>query len=262
MLTASATTSSGLIPRPDPRLVDLSDDVAPYLVSPPAAADPHACRRCRSWLAQCGDQSCTDCALIEATLGAPAAALDVISLYRRPSALRQWLTRYKGRLDGSEPLVPAYLAIVKALMTGFFIDHSDQLAARAPFDCIVVVPSRHRKPPHPLHNAMTSLGLAVPIRTLLRPGVGDCARNKPCRNGFEIAEPTRPQRVYLVDDVYTTGAQLNSAAAALTDAGHQVAAALVMARRVNPEFHPAAADFWTRQTQRPFRWIDGPVISC
>lgn len=60
------------------------------------------------------------------------------------------------------------------------------------------------------------------------------------RSGFAIAENCSPQRVVVVDDVYTTGAGINSAAVALAGGGHDVCGAFVTACRVNPDYHRAA----------------------
>ena len=60
------------------------------------------------------------------------------------------------------------------------------------------------------------------------------------RSGFAIAENCSPQRVVVVDDAYTTGAGINSAAVALAGGGHDVCGAFVTACRVNPDYHRAA----------------------
>jgi hypothetical protein len=35
----------------------------------------------------------------------------------------------------------------------------------------------------------------------------------------------------------------------------------VMARRVNPDFAPAAADLWEQQSAQPFSWSDAPIVN-
>jgi len=67
-------------------------------------------------------------------------------------------------------------------------------------------------------------------------------------------------RVILVDDVYTTGSRLNSAAAALTVAGHQISAGLVLARRINPAYNERAAALWQNASSAPFRWATSPWV--
>ena len=45
--------------------------------------------------------------------------MDLASGYTTHSPLRQWLTCYKGRIDDSEPFVPEYVTVVKALVARF-----------------------------------------------------------------------------------------------------------------------------------------------
>ena len=230
-------------------------------MAPPEDGQPNTCWRCRTWNDQPDDDQCWNCTQIVAELHVAALPLDLISLYRKPSDLRDWLTCYKGRLDGSEPFVAEYVEIVRALLTRFFHEHGQHITTRAPVDCIVVVPSTYRPPPHPLHTILNGLGLDVPIRALLRRGDGELDFNRPATDGFVIAEKCSPVRVYLDDDVYTTGARINSAAVALAAGGHQLCGAFVMARRVNPDYQPAAADFWQRQVANPFSWPQSPVVN-
>jgi orotate phosphoribosyltransferase len=62
----------------------------------------------------------------------------------------------------------------------------------------------------------------------------------------------------LVDDVFTTGSSIHSAAATLTLHGVQVAAGIVLGRRVNPEFNEQAEQVWDRQSSQPYSWDDWP----
>ncbi|WP_100524857.1 amidophosphoribosyltransferase [Mycobacteroides abscessus] len=192
----------------------------------------------------------------------PPVSLDLIALYRKPSQLRDWLTCYKGRTDGTEPLVASYADIVKAMLARFLHDHGDRLAARSPIDCITVVPSSERPGLHPLHALLNELPLSVPVTTLLQRGPGELAHTKASRDGYiHIGRPLAPQRVLLVDDVFTTGARVNSAAHALAAAGHQLAGTLIIARRVNPDYNEHSAAFWERQTAQKFSWQASPVIN-
>jgi hypothetical protein len=103
--------------------------------------------------------------------------------------------------------------------------------------------------------------MQVPARALLRRGPGVLGFNQPARDGFASAEKCCPQRVILVDDVYTTGARINSAVVALADAGHEGCGAFVMARRVNPDDQPAAATFWEDPTAQTVNWLQNPVVN-
>jgi orotate phosphoribosyltransferase len=58
--------------------------------------------------------------------------------------------------------------------------------------------------------------------------------------------------VLLIDDTWTTGASVQSAAAALRDAGAAGVAAVVVGRRVRPEFQENERRL--RAIPRPFDW--------
>jgi hypothetical protein len=103
--------------------------------------------------------------------------------------------------------------------------------------------------------------MQLPIRALLRRGPGVLGFNQPALDGFASVEKCSPQRVFLVDDVYTTGACISGAVVALADAGHEVCGAFVVARRVNPDYQPAAATFWEDQTAQTVNWLQSPVVN-
>jgi hypothetical protein len=184
----------------------------------------------------------------------------MVSLYAKPSLLRDWLTQYKGRPDGSEPLIPEYIDVVKALAARFFYERGDEMMSRSPFDVIAVVPSASRPPPHPFEALLQDLPLQVPIVTLLHRGSGELGHNRPSRDGY-VAVDAKPQRVLLVDDVETTGARINSAGYALTQAGHTIAGAFVVARRITPSWRDTQP-FWDQQVARGFTWDNGPLVNA
>jgi predicted amidophosphoribosyltransferase len=236
----------------------VSDVVTAELVAPPVDGHAETCWRCRTWTDRTTGE-CWNCAQNAQKLGIPAVPLDLISLYIKDSQLREWLTCYKGRLDGSEPLIPEYIDVVKALIARFFHEHGDRIIDRSPFDVITVVPSSSRPGTHPLETLLNDLPLTLPIATLLRRGPGELGFNKPSQDGFVSVE-SAAQRVLLVDDVETTGARINSAAYALTAAGHEVAGAFVVARRVNLGYKGTTA-FWENQKAQTFLWANSPVVN-
>lgn len=230
----------------------------PELVAVPMDGQAESCWRCRTWTNwETGE--CWNCNQNFQKLGMPAVPLDMISLYEKPSQLREWLTCYKGRLDESEPFIPEYVDVVKALIARYFHEHGDRILDRSPVDVIAVVPSSSRPAPHPLESVLNDLPLIVPVETLLSRGPGELGFNHPSQDGF-LAIDTQPRRVLLVDDVETTGARINSAAYALTNAGHTLAGAFVAARRINVGYKGTPA-FWETQKNKGYTWSDGPLVN-
>lgn len=122
-------------------------------------------------------------------------------------------------------------------------------------DCLVVVPSTKHSSRHPMEAILLSLDLDIPVEPLLVCGPGEIDWRRPAPDAFAITGSAKtPKRVLVVDDVYTTGSRVNSAAHTLRAAGHDVRGALEVARRVNPDYAAGVAEFWAQQTRRPFSW--------
>jgi predicted amidophosphoribosyltransferase len=246
-------------------IVAASNAIAASLVPPPADADG-ICPRCRTWtIAEPDDiphrRECENCRELQEALELEPLRFAVVSLYKKPSNLRDWLTRYKGREDERDVYEPAFVDIVRSIIGRFVIEHGEALeAAAGPFDSVVVVPSTTRASPHPLEAILASLELDVPLLPLLERGCGDLGFRRPSKTGYQVAIDCEPLRVLLVDDVYTTGSRINSAASALGAAGHQVAAAFVIARRINPDYSEAASRIWHNASATPFDWSSSPWL--
>ncbi len=59
----------------------------------------------------------------------------------------------------------------------------------------------------------------------------------------------------IIDDVFTTGAAVQSAASALSLAGARVSGACVLGRYIKPDYSEAARQLWERAVARkPFRF--------
>lgn len=244
-------------------IIGISEAMVGQLITPPPDG-VGVCPRCRSWTAGHARDGraplCENCIEIRAALGAEPLRLSTTSLYRKPSELRDWLTRYKGREDEDDPFDPDCLAKVRAILGRTLIEHGSRIeAAAGHLDGVVVVPSTSRPAPHPLAQLILSLELDLDVLPLLERGQGELGFRKPSREGYRALEHP-PARVLLIDDVYTTGARLNSAAFALSRSGHKVAGALVLARRINPAYSAAAEDLWNRMAAQTYDWRDSPWI--
>lgn len=202
---------------------------------------------------------CENCGEAQAALDREPLALSVISLYRKPSPLRDVLTRYKGRDDEDDPFDPRCVAIVRSMLGRYLLEHGDRLLEVAGgIDGIVVVPSTQRPPPHPLEDLVDSLKLGLPRWPMLERGAGTLGFRRPNQEGYRVIMSRKPSRLLLLDDVYTTGSRLNSAAAALSQDNHTTVTALVLARRINTGYSPEASKLWSDATASPFNWQASP----
>lgn len=202
---------------------------------------------------------CENCLEVREALDREPLALSVVSLYRKPSPLRDALTRYKGRDDEDDPFDLGCVEVVRAMLGRYLLDYGNSLVeSSGGIDGIVVVPSTDRTPPHPLENLIDSLELELPRWPMLARGTGELGFRKPNRDGYQVVMDRQPSRILLVDDVYTTGSRLNSAASALARNGHETVAALVLARRINTDYAPEALQLWEAATAEPFDWQTSP----
>jgi predicted amidophosphoribosyltransferase len=240
----------------DEELRRISDGIAPELVPPPNDG-PDVCPMCRSWRPET-DPLCWNCTQVHQQLSRPCTTVIPISLYCKPSTMRDRLTLYK---DGDDYQRQTYAPLIAAIMERFFLEHGDALTeVIGGWETTTVVPSAHRQPPHPLGVALEALPTRRlhPASMLLRRGPGALNHNTMSDDAFLATEDPRGSRVLVLDDVYTTGATAQSAASALQLAGAQVCAVVVVARRVNPQYKPEIRALWERQTALPFRFPDYP----
>jgi adenine/guanine phosphoribosyltransferase-like PRPP-binding protein len=231
--------------------------MAPELV--PAPGDGvDVCPMCRS-ARVATEPRCENCTQAVRELTNPCEFVVPITLYQKPSMMRERITNYK---DGSDAERQRYAPEVAAIVDRFFAEFGNRLAAKTGgWDSLCVVPSSKGRPlPHPLEAALDSFPTSfTPAREqLLTGGVGKVGHRDPNENAFLVSTDVRGERILLLDDVYTTGAEAQSAASVLEVAGATVVGILVIARRINPGYSPRHRKLWDRQVSIPFRFTDPP----
>lgn len=94
--------------------------------------------------------------------------------------------------------------------------------------------------------------LAEDFRQVLERGDGPLGHNQASDTGYRVAADVDGANVLLVDDTFTSGARIQSAASALTLAGATVIAAVPIGRVINPGFSTATAALWEAARAEPF----------
>lgn len=239
-----------------PALLARSDQLASELVAPPHEADD-VCPTCRSWRNTDGPL-CDNCSQARDDLDFWCDQVIPISLYRKPSPLRDWLTHYK---PGDEPPIAEYRANVGAILARYLHEHSAALQEFVGgYDAVCVVPSTDRPPPHELaavYDDYSPPGEPSLLDALER-GPGRLSHRTYSDDAYIVTQSVGERRILVLDDVYTTGARSQSATAALTAAGAVVPAILVIARRLNPDWDPHVQAIWGRQVALPFDFTAPP----
>jgi len=140
------------------------------------------------------------------------------------------------------------------------LSHHEACLARAAgaahFDAVTAVPSSllFRDDVHPLHHIVAEL--VGPTRSryarLLRRTGTPIAPHSFSPDKYEPATAPTGRSVLLIDDTWTTGANAQSAAAALKSAGASTVAALVVGRHISRDH--GQNDRRLRELPTPFEW--------
>ena len=235
-----------------PTAQDLTDSAAGYLTPVPQVSEG-VCDVCHG-APSAGYPRCFSCAETCRQVAHPVQRVVPISLYQIPGQLHHVLRGYKDNPDAA--VRARFSLIVAALLTRFLSRHGDCVAKAAggAFELATTVPSSGERPlPHPLDQAIQrSPWLSRQCRPLLARGHGDLGHNRASELAFMVTEEVRGRRVLLLDDTFTTGASLQSAASALTVAGAQVVAAVPVGRVINPEFNAESGELWSTAAATAF----------
>jgi hypothetical protein len=171
---------------------------------------------------------------------ASPAHLDVIvpiSYAPAGGSLHRDLADYK---RAAEPAVPHLVGTLARLLSRFLAGHEECVATSAGverFDSVMVVPSGDagRDTMHPLRHIVSAL---VPetgerFKDNLRASGRRCVAHTFDPDRFVSSAPVSGRHVLLIDDVWTTGATAQSAAAVLRRSGASSVSAVVIGRYVN-----------------------------
>lgn len=171
--------------------------------------------------------------------------------------------RYKAASPG--PANPSWMRTA-GLAAHFGVMHSPCLDAgqSGPADALAVVPSLSgRSGPHPLETLAAYLLPRLPAVALsaVSGDRGERDQRRVFRPDFFAVpdhEAVHGRHIVLVDDTWVTGSHLQSAAAALREAGAVRVTGLVLARRLRPDWG-TNADFINKQLVRPYDVAFCPV---
>jgi predicted amidophosphoribosyltransferase len=231
-----------------PSVRDLSALYENFMLTPRLA--PGVCRQCFNLTD--GYDLCYACTRVESSLDVVAP----ISYSIAHEQLHHALASYK-RVTGE---VAQRLALQLAAVLWRYLEIHETCLARAAgtdtFPLVTTVPSgdRDRDERHPLRSIVAELVRPTRDRyeRLLRRSSADVAPRTYDPGKFAPQRPLQAESILLIDDTWTTGANAQSAAAALRAAGAGPIAALVIGRHVNRKWHDN--DRRLCALPRPFDW--------
>jgi predicted amidophosphoribosyltransferase len=231
-----------------PTVGELTALYANFMLSP--RRGPDVCTTCFNLTD--GYERCFACTHSEAVLD----ALAPISYSVAGEQLHHALASYK-RLKGD--IARRLEGELAAVLWRFLADHERCVAGAAgtpAFQLVATVPSgdRERDERHPLRRIVGEL--VAPTRDRHERLLRRSATEVPGRE-FDLEKFTAVRRldgesILLIDDTWTTGANAQSAAAALKRAGAGRVGAVVIGRHLNREWHEN--DRRLRHLPRPFDW--------
>lgn len=187
------------------------------------------CRICAARAAP-GVSVCTSCRDVAVALGRPLLEVTPIALVTSASPLYRALRQYK---SGEPQVAMRQAARLTSLLDRFFTRHAECIAPDG-LDVCVVVPSPPggRPAPHPLSRLVAGSASLPRLVDALFPGTSPVAHRRPSTDGYRATDLVAGKRVLLADDLYTSGAHLQSAAATLEEAGARAVHAVVLGRFV------------------------------
>jgi hypothetical protein len=199
---------------------------------------------------------CPSCRDVCRQLGGILFPVVPIALTTVDRPLHRALCRYKTNC----PSAPVDARRLSGIWSAFVENHMECVAP-AGIDTVLVVPSLGGRHPirHPLADLLVRAGGLPEPADLLLPGPTAIGHRHASATAVRVSTSLRGRRVLLVDDTYTTGAHLQSAAVAVRDAGAVSVHPVVFGRFVRGGWPPARRILeWARSHP----WDAGRCIRC
>ncbi|MGW2400929.1 hypothetical protein ACWCYY_30645 [Kitasatospora sp. NPDC001664] len=177
-----------------------------------------------------------------------------ISLALKGEQFANELWRYKNTQGFQQQQFETGLA---AVLWRYLVFHEACLSRRCgtPFDLVSVVPSTSGRAQHPLSRIVGQLVGATNTRfqEVLAPTSVAASLGRAASPDRFTASDVRGRAVLLIDDTWTTGNHVQSAAAALKASGAVVVAAIVIGRHLNGQYQETAQHVAGAKLRR-FSW--------
>lgn len=202
-----------------------------------------------------GWERCWSCATSIGQVSRPIELVVPISLTEKFGQLHHSLRSYK-REDLVQSVRDRFSVELSALLYRFLNGHAECIrdAAGSDWDTVTIVPSSSgRTGVHPLERVIgMSRTLSSQYEPLLEAGSDPARHNDASDDAYRPIAAVRGRRVLLVDDTFTSGARVQSAASALQLAGATVVAAVPIGRVINPDYNAESRVLWDRASGQGF----------
>ncbi|MDX2546735.1 hypothetical protein ACOT81_27740 [Streptomyces sp. WI04-05B] len=233
---------------------ELSARYTNFLVHP-LLPGPGVCQVCRG-MANNGYPTCWPCQQATKILGTDVAdAVVPVSLALKGEQYANELWRYKNTVGPQQEYFRMGLA---AVLWRFLALHEACIAAHCAvpaFDTVTSVPSTSGRPSHPLRDIVADMVAVTRSRhrDLLSPTPDAAALGRVASSQRYTSSALWGNNVLLIDDTWTTGNHVQSAAAALKSAGAGSVAVVVLGRHLNTSYGDTAAHVHEARLRR-FSW--------
>jgi predicted amidophosphoribosyltransferase len=231
------------------------DFTQPYvsMYRPPPRRGVGVCEVCHG-APSAGYRVCMSCTLTIGQVSRPTRFVVPISLSRvGDQQLHHVLWNYK---NGRGPSQDRHRSQVAATIARFIDRHAlclGTLAMRS-WDIVTTVPSSQKRPgTHPIEEAVQRVRSLQPrYERLLEPGPDPIGHRRASDHGYVTTGDVGDAAILLIDDTFTTGAAVQSAASALRLAGAACVIAVVVGRVIDPDFSTEARALWEAACARVF----------